>query len=130
MIRLDKKMGVRFHHILVVDDDESIRNVVSDILRKMGLNVSSAENGKKGMNLFRSNNFDLVITDFDMPGINGIDFANKIKNKSPTTLILLITGSEKEDILSRIKGTAVDQVLFKPFSFAEVAKTVQELLHS
>jgi CheY-like chemotaxis protein len=123
-------MGVRFHHILVVDDNESIRSMVSGMLAQMDLEVSSVENGEKRIDLFLNNNFDLVITDFNMPGMNGIDLANQIKRKSPATVIVLMTGDEKEVILSRIKGTSVDQVLFKPFTLAKMAETVQGLLHS
>ena len=121
-------MSVKSHNILVVDDDETIRSAVSDILEKIGLKVSSAGNGEKGMDLFVNSKFDLVVTDFDMPGMNGIDLANKIKTKSPSTVILLMTGDEKEFILSRIKDTGIDQAIFKPFTFREMAEAVQRLL--
>jgi CheY-like chemotaxis protein len=123
-------MGVSFQHILVVDDNETIRSVVSDMLVQMDLEVSSVETGEKGIDLFLNNNFDLVITDFSMPGMNGIDLANQIKKESPATVIVLMTGEEKEVILSRIKGLSVDQVLFKPFTLAKMTETVQGLLHS
>jgi CheY-like chemotaxis protein len=123
-------MGVSFHQILVVDDNATIRSVVSDMLTKMDLKVSSVENGEKGMDLFLNNKFDLVITDFNMPGMSGIDLANQIKKKSPSTAIVLMTGDDKEVILSSVKGTSVDHILFKPFTLAKMTETVQELSHS
>ena len=65
-----------------------------------------------------------------MSGMNGINLAYYIKEKSPSTQIVLMTGDEKEVILARIRDTAVDQALFKPFSLAEMNITVQGLLHS
>ena len=123
-------MEVKSYSILVVDDNEAIRSLVSHILEKMGLKVSSADNGQRGMDLFVNSKFDLVVTDFNMPGMNGIDLANKIKVKSPSTVIVLMTGEEKEFILSRIKDTGVDRAIFKPFSFREMAETVQGLLQA
>jgi hypothetical protein len=58
------------------------------------------------------------------------DKSQSNKKKSSATVIVLMTGDEKEVILSRIKGTSVDQVLFKPFTLAKMAETVQGLLHS
>jgi CheY-like chemotaxis protein len=55
--------------------------------------------------------------------------AEQIKKESPATLIVLITGSEKGVNLARNKDNPIDQVLFKPFTFAEMAETVQGLLH-
>ena len=123
-------MEVKSYSILVVDDNEAIRSLVSVILEKLGLKVSSADNGKRGMDLFVNSKFDLVVTDFNMPGMNGIDLANKIKVKSPSTVIVLMTGEEKEFILSIIKDTGVDRAIFKPFSFSEMAETVQRLLQA
>ena len=123
-------MEVKSYSILVVDDNEAIRSLVSVILEKLGLKVSSADNGKRGMDLFVNSKFDLVVTDFNMPGMNGIDLANKIKVKSPSTVIVLMTGEEKEFILSIIKDTGVDRAIFKPFSIREMAETVQGLLQA
>lgn len=120
-------MSVSLSHILVVDDNDMIRSMVSDMLAKMDLEVSSAENGNKGLDLFLKNNFDLVITDFDMPGMNGIDLANRVKKKSPQTQIVLMTGRQKEEIIATVKDTKVDHTLFKPFSFVEFKDTIQKI---
>ena len=63
----------------------------------------------KGLALFLKNEFDLVITDFSMSGMDGIYLTYYIKEGSPSTQVVLMTGDEKEFILSRIRDTAVDQ---------------------
>ena len=122
-------MNTGSEKILVVDDDNSIRDVVSKMLCRLGYAVLSADSGEKGLALFLKNEFDLVMTDFNMSGMDGIHLADYVKEKSPATQVVLMTGNEKEDILSRIRDTAVDQALFKPFTLAEMDVTVQGLLH-
>lgn len=123
------KMNSGSKKILVVDDDEIIRDVVSKMLCRLGYEVSSADSAESGLALFLKNKFDLVLTDFSMSGMNGINLAYYIKADSPATQVVLMTGNDREDILSRIRETAVDQALFKPFTLAEMDKTVQVMLH-
>ena len=115
--------------ILVVDDDDTIRDGVSQMLCRLGYAVLSAESGEKGLTLFLKNKFDLVITDFNMSGMDGIHLAYQVKEKSPATLVVLMTGDNKEVILAKIKDTAVARALFKPFTLVEMDKTIQGLLH-
>jgi two-component system response regulator (stage 0 sporulation protein F) len=122
-------MNAGSQKILVVDDDYTIRDIVSRMLCRLGYKVSSADSGEKGLALFLKNKFDLVMTDFNMSGMDGINLAYCIKEKSPSTQVVLMTGDEKEGILSRIKGTAVAKALFKPFTLVEMDKTVKGLLH-
>ncbi|MGD9182102.1 MAG: response regulator [Desulfobacterales bacterium] len=122
-------MNAGRERILVVDDDDTVRDIVSKMLCRLGFEVSSADSAESGFALFIKNKFDLVITDFCMSGMDGINLAYNIKEKSPATQVVLMTGNEKEDILSRIRDTAVDQALFKPFTLAEMDVTVQGLLH-
>ena len=115
--------------ILVVDDDDTIRDGISQMLCLLGYAVLSAESSEKGFALFLKNKFDLVITDFNMSGMDGIHLAYQVKEKSPATLVVLMTGDNKEVILAKIKDTAVARALFKPFTLVEMDKTIQGLLH-
>ena len=122
-------MNTGSEKILVVDDDDSIRDVVSKMLCRLGFEVSSADSGENGLALFLKNKFDLVMTDFNMSGMDGIHLADYVKEKSPSTQVVLMTGADKAVILSKIKGTAVAKALFKPFTLTEMDVTVQGLLH-
>jgi CheY-like chemotaxis protein len=122
-------MNTGSEKILVVDDDDTIRGVVSKMLCRLGYAVLSADSGEKGLALFLKNKFDLVMTDFNMSGMNGINLADYIKEKSPSTQVVLMTGDDKAVILSKIKGTAVAKAIFKPFTLAEMELAVQGLLH-
>jgi DNA-binding NtrC family response regulator len=122
-------MNAGSEKILVVDDDYTVRDIVSKMLCRLGFEVSSADSAESGLAIFLKNKFDLVITDFNMSGMDGINLAYCIKEKSPSTQVVLMTGDEKGGILSRIRDTAVDQALFKPFTLTEMDVTVQGLLH-
>ncbi len=122
-------METALKRILVVDDDETIRGIVSKMISRLGYEVLSADSGENGLELFLKNQFDLVITDLDMPGMKGLDLAGIIKKKSPYTLVILMTGREKELIQAKIKDSSVDQALFKPFGLVEFEEALQGLIH-
>ncbi len=116
--------------ILVIDDSKPIRNVLSKMLSFMGYEVVVASSGNEGLDLFSKNSIELVLTDLHMPDIDGWTLALHIKDKSPTTPVVLITGSEEESIMEKLKGSCVDSVMFKPVRLQEIEKTVQRLLDS
>ena len=112
--------------ILIIDDDPTVRSVVSEMLSMLGHEVSTADSGEKGLRIFFKNNFDVVVSDYEMPGMNGVALSTRIKAWSPSTLVVLITGAGKEIILSQ-KASSVDRILFKPFNLSEIDKTIRSL---
>ena len=116
--------------ILVVDDEKSIRDCLSNMLSFMGFEVAVAGSGNEGLNLFLNNSFDLVLSDLQMPGLDGWTLALRIKDKSPHTPVVLITGSEKGAVMERLKESRIDSVMFKPFTLEDIQKTVQNILHT
>ncbi len=116
--------------ILIVDDEKAIRDVLSDTLSFLGYEVTVASSGHEGLSLFLNDSFGLVFTDMHMPGMDGWSLAHHIKDKSPDTPVVLITGSEKETVMKRFKGSFVDTVIFKPLSLEDIQKTVQGFLHT
>jgi len=111
--------------ILIVDDEQSIQYVISELIAHMGHEAVVAGNGKEGMKSFGRGAFDLVITDLDMPEANGLALAAFIKERSPHTPVVLITGSGAE----ALEGGPIDAVVYKPFTWAELENTVYTLLH-
>jgi CheY-like chemotaxis protein len=111
--------------ILIVDDAKAIRDILSKALPLMGFEAAVASNGNEALNLFLTNSFDLVLTDLEMPDLDGWTLAIRIKDKSPNTPVVLITGSEKKAVMERLKGSCIDSILFKPFTLEDLQKTVQ-----
>jgi len=114
--------------ILVVDDSKAIRDLLSNMLSFMGFYVAVASNGNEGLHLFLTNSFDLVLTDVQMPGMDGWTLAFQVKDKSPDTPVVLVTGEEKKAIMEKLKGSCVDSVLFKPFRLEDFQEMVQKML--
>jgi DNA-binding NtrC family response regulator len=112
-------------HILIVDDKQPIRYVISQFVATMGHEVVVAGNGKEGMMSFSQSPFNLVITDLDMPEADGLTLAAFIKERSPHTPVVLIAGNG----LEAVQGGPVDVVVHKPFTRAELEDTVHTLLH-
>jgi two-component system cell cycle sensor histidine kinase/response regulator CckA len=99
------------------------------MLAYLGYSVFSTENGPKGLDFFLKNQFDLVITDLEMPFLDGIDLTDHIKEKSPYTQVVLIAGQGKEVIQTQIRDLPLDRVLFKPFTLWEIEETIQAALN-
>jgi CheY-like chemotaxis protein len=108
--------------ILVVDDEKAIRDILSDILNVWGYQVAVASSGIEALNLFLTRSFDLVLTDLNMPGIDGWTVAIHVKDKSPHTPIGLMTAQNTEDIINKLEGSCVDFILFKPFTLEDLGK--------
>jgi two-component system capsular synthesis sensor histidine kinase RcsC len=120
--------GRKIPRILVVDDTKAIRDILSKILSFMGYEVVVASSGNEGLNRFLKSSFELVLTDFDMPGIDGCTLALRIKDKSPNTPVVLITGSEEEVVMERLKGGCVDYVMLKPFHLEDIEEIVHRMI--
>ena len=114
-------------NILVVDDNNFLRIAVSKMLSLLGYEVSSADSGKNGLSIFLKNQFDIVLLDYEMPGMDGVAFACSVKKTSPCTPVVIMTGAGRETVFSR-KSTAVDEVISKPFTMAGIDETIQNLL--
>ena len=113
-------------NILVVDDNNVFRIVVSKMLSRLGYEVSSADSGENGLRIFLKNKFDIVLSDYEMPGMDGVALACSVKKSSPRTRVVIMTGAGKETVFSR-KSTAVDEVISKPFTLSEIDETIQNL---
>jgi len=114
--------------ILVVDDAKAIRDTLSKVLSSMGFEVAVARSGHEGLNLFLKNSFDLVLADLQMPDMGGWTLALHIKDESPDTPIVLVTGEEKGRVMEKLEESCVDSVVFKPFTLEDIQETVQEML--
>ena len=116
--------------ILVIEEKDVIRELISTFLSKAGYAVITAVSGEEGYYLFLKGSFDLVLTDLTMPGMDGWMFARLIKKKSPDIPVGLMTGWGREEITSKMKGSSVDFVMFKPFALDELQDTIKPILEA
>jgi len=114
--------------ILVVDDEQIIRESLSFILKNEGYEVSEASNGKEAYEKVLESAYDLVITDIEMPEMKGIDLLEHITTASPQTLVFIITAHGSiETAIQALRNGASDYIL-KPVEFDELVVKIQRLL--
>ena len=117
--------------ILVIEDDEMIRSLLSEVLSSEGYDVSLAEDGRSGIRLFKQDPHDLVITDIVMPGQTGIEVVTEIKRKRAETKVIVITGvdkSERDKLLQISTVMGADNTLQKPLSKESLISMVEKTL--
>ena len=122
--------GHSSQRILVVDDDAAIRQLNSRVLSRSGYLVDAAENGAAGWDALHGNNFDLLITDHDMPKLSGLELVKKVRSARMTLPVILATGTLPKEDLERHPWLQVAATLLKPFSPQQLLKTVQEVLRA
>jgi CheY-like chemotaxis protein len=123
--RIDRTLRV-----LVVDDQEIINELLAEHLKSDGHVTACAQNGQEALALFRSESFDLVITDQSMPGMNGVQLAGAIKEVSPKTRVILLTGFGEEMMAAGGCPPGVDLVVGKPVSHDNLRNAIFQVMAS
>ena len=112
--------------ILVIDDEQSVRDILSRMLRTKGHQVVVASDGEEGIERFRSEKFDMVFTDLGMPKISGWEVGKAIKEINPKVPVAMITGWGMEMNREKMGESGIDLVVSKPFNFDQVIELISE----
>ncbi len=115
--------------ILIVDDEPYIVHVLTIKLQKAGYRVVSASDGEEGLEIAMAESPDLIITDYQMPCLDGLEMAKRYRDQSGRDVpAMVITAREFDIDRARLDGTGVSVVLPKPFSPREVVGMIENLL--
>jgi CheY-like chemotaxis protein len=116
--------------VLVVDDDAVLRDLLCKMFASIGLNAVPAENGREAYDLVQIGFFDLVITDLQMPVMDGWTLIKKLRRHSRRLPIVVITGQSPEDVFYISSEMSNCVFLYKPFTLKELTKAVIQALDS
>jgi CheY-like chemotaxis protein len=118
------------HYVLVADDEFYITSLVALKLRQAGYEVTTVDNGAQALAKATERKPDLVITDYQMPAMNGYEFAVALKSNPATADVPLVLLSARSHLLEgeQIEQTNIKQIVAKPFSPRNLLATVNELL--
>jgi len=112
-------------HILVVDDDANLRELLIDTLNTIGYSADSASDGHEAMRMLQQYRFDLIISDVRMPGLDGIGLLKKVRSHHPDIPVLFITGVESPEVIGR---ASPDGFLAKPFRISHIEELIEDTL--
>ena len=114
--------------ILVVDDEESIRNLLDTVLTRKGHEVLLADGGRNGIDLFRKHCPTLTILDLHMPDLTGIDVLQAIRAQNEQALVIILTGYATEEAVAMARVLGVTEVLKKEFSLHELWAAIKRAI--
>jgi DNA-binding response OmpR family regulator len=118
--------------LLIIDDNESVRDTLGLVFARLGHVVHVAENGEVGLTIFAAKTIDAAIVDINMPGINGVEVCRQICDRSLTAgrkvPVWLMTGAIGWDVERFATGAGALAVLHKPFDTAELNRQIEQRL--
>lgn len=117
--------------ILVVDDFSTMRRIVKNLLADLGLtNVAEAEDGGVAFTMLKQGGFDFVVTDWNMPGVTGIELLKMIRadEKLKTLPVLMVTAEAKREQIIEAAQAGVNGYIIKPFTAATLKEKIDKIL--
>jgi CheY-like chemotaxis protein len=114
--------------ILVIEDEDSVRDILSRMLTAKGHHVVSASGGQEGIEKFKSESFDLVFTDLGMPRVSGWYVGKAVKKMNATVPVAMITGWGMELNREKMTENGIDLIISKPFNLDQVMELVSEAI--
>jgi CheY-like chemotaxis protein len=114
--------------VLVVDDDPAVRKSFDRVLSGKGYAVITAESGEEALRKLNEEKYDLVYSDIRMPGMSGLEVAEKVRARRPWTPVVIITGYGTDIAEERAKAAGVSKFLHKPLSPAMIEDSARDVL--
>ncbi len=118
--------GTKKFNFLIIDDEINICEILNDFLTTEGHTVKYTQNGKEGLRLFETHLQDIVITDLNIPEMSGLEIARLIKEKSPKTLIIMLTGENISTEKINKEKELIDYFLYKPIDFQKLSQVINQ----
>ncbi|MBN1169393.1 response regulator [Candidatus Micrarchaeota archaeon] len=114
--------SVRQMNILIVEDEHQLRELLAVILSDH--KCKTAKNGQEGLEMFKAGNFDVVITDLDMPIMDGMKLLATIKKERPSTRVIIMSGGIDETRLEAIKLLKPEEIYAKPLDLFDLREAI------
>src|SRR3972149_6894129 len=114
--------------ILLIDDEEMILDSLSAILLKAGYQVDGEKSGDEALDILKQRQYDLIITDIRMPGINGLEMVEQLKTFKPHQKILVITGYGSLETAVKAQHRGVSDYLIKPIDIKSLKNSIRRAL--
>lgn len=113
--------------LLLVDDNEDFLDSTKDVLEEGHYHVTTATDGTDAVGLMKRDDFDLVLMDIKMPGLNGVEAFMKMKEQKPNIKAILFTAYSLPELVRKALEEGVQEVLHKPFDMARLLELLEEV---
>jgi CheY-like chemotaxis protein len=114
--------------ILVIDDEQGIRDLLDTLLRRKGYDVILAASGQKGLELFRRERPDVIVLDLKMPGMDGLTVLRQIRNLDPKKPVIVLTGAGTAEAEEQVRALGATEFVEKEFSLHRLGDSLKRLL--
>lgn len=125
---MEQAAGQTKQRVLLAEDDEAIRRTLQSLLELKGYDVKFAEDTPATIDLLREQDFDLLISDYLMPGGGGREILRYLQEAGKDPAVIMITGLSDEQLFQELRGSGVDRCLSKPFRLASLIETIEEVM--
>ncbi len=127
---MDKEsFTMRMSDILVVDDDICCQDLLSIFLRSKGVDVRTTSGGIEALKILKHYKFRMIITDCNMPGMDGLEFAARVREQHPGTPVVMVTGNTRS-INEEAVNAGISKVLSKPVNLRKLMEVISSSLHA
>jgi DNA-binding response OmpR family regulator len=128
-----KKNQLDIVQVLIVDDEKTILRLVYDVLSRLGFRaITVAHSGRQAIDLLSRQSFDLIISDWQMQDLNGIDVVEFVRTspecKCPHVPIIMLTGNTEAHYVVRARDAGINEYLIKPFSSEQLVKRIRSII--
>ncbi len=113
--------------VLLVDNDEWIRHSLCLFFEGEGCHILAIETAEEGMEIVKKESFDVIIADYRLPGMNGLDFLRLIQGSSPGARKILVTAYGNEELIASAQKTGIDGFIRKPFTSKALVESLRGL---
>ncbi|HEX7356746.1 MAG TPA: response regulator [Ignavibacteriaceae bacterium] len=114
--------------ILIIDDDETLCNVIGEELDQENYSVTCSLSGRDGLEKLRLDNFDLVILDNQMPEMDGYEVLLEIRNINPSLPVIIITANTDIETINKFSQIGISALVNKPFEFEDLLTSIQKCI--
>ena len=116
--------------ILLIDDDEWVRDSLCLFFESEGCHIIALETAEEGLNVLNKQDFDIIIIDYRLPGLDGLDFLRRIQERYPVAMKILITAYGSEKLFAEAQKLGAHDHIAKPFTSEEIEASLNRLIET
>lgn len=124
----EKIAKLRKLKLLFVEDEKELLEIICDALKKLEVNFLTASNGMEALKVLEENNdIDIIVSDINMPHLNGLEMAEQLRKEGNNTPIIIMSAHTEEEFINKAKKVGVENYLLKPFDFIKFIDLVVDM---